>query len=192
MARFTRASQDVPKFDDYTHYRPYLRKDFAFQCAYCEMTEASVFGILTFGVDHFRPKKLFPDLTLVYQNLYYCCNDCNRYKGSVWPSTGQTAEGYFFPDPCACDPMLEHFRESAECRLESLTKAGSFALEILRLNRESCLRFRRKRQSLYRRITQYRILLDSIERIEVRDLLAQALDELEIECAECFGQSADR
>ena len=115
MSRFNRTSRNVPTFSDYTSYRPYLRKDFEYQCAYCEMTEASVFGIETFGIDHFKPKKVFPGLICVYENLYYCCNDCNRYKGAVWPSAERTAEGYFFPDPCACDPLLDHLQEGEEC-----------------------------------------------------------------------------
>ena len=187
MARFTRSSQDIPHFADYTLYRQYLRKDFEYQCAYCEMTEASVFGIVAFGVDHFRPKKLFPDLASVYENLYYCCNDCNRYKGPIWPSAEQTANGYFFPDPCVCDPLTEHFREDGDCRLEAVTKAGAFALDVLRLNREPCLRFRRKRQSVLRRISEYQDLLASMEQGEIRTLLARVLDELENEYAECFG-----
>lgn len=187
MARFSRATKSPPQFTDYSHYRPYLRKDFQFQCAYCEMTEASVFGILAFGVDHFRPKKLFPDLTLDYNNLYYCCNDCNRYKGPVWPSPERITEGSFFPDPCQCDPQQDHLRETEDCRFEPLTKAGAFAMEVLRLNREPCLRFRRKRQSLRRRLSQYRELLHALEPQEVRDLLTNALAELETECAECYG-----
>ena len=151
------------------------------------MTEASVFGIVAFGVDHFRPKKLFPRLAAVYENLYYCCNDCNRYKGPIWPSVEQTTNGYFFPDPCACEPLTEHLREESDCRWEATTRAGTFALEVLRLNREPCLRFRRRRQSVLRRIAEYQDLLALAEQGEIRDLLARVLDELNNECAEFFG-----
>ena len=58
-------------------------------------------------------------------------------------------------------------------------KAGTFALEVLRLNREPCLRFRRRRQSVLRRIAEYQDLLASAEQGEIRDLLARVLDELE-------------
>ena len=61
MPRFIRTNQDLPKFSDYTRYRPYLRKDFEYRCAYCEITETSVFGIIALGIDHFRPKTRFPD-----------------------------------------------------------------------------------------------------------------------------------
>jgi hypothetical protein len=152
MARFIRANHDLPKCGDYTRFRPYLREDFRFQCAYCGMTEASVFGIETFGVDHFRPKKLFPQLAFVYDSLYYCCNDCNRYKGPAWPSPESAAKGYFFPDPCECDPQLDHLKECQDCRWEASSNAGVFSLEVMRFNRESCLRF------------------DSIEPEEIRDL----------------------
>jgi hypothetical protein len=187
MPRFIRTNQDLPKFSDYTRYRPYLRKDFEYRCAYCEITETSVFGIIAFGIDHFRPKTRFPDLICSYENLYYCCNDCNRYKGRVWPSLELVAAGYFFPDPCECDMLSEHLRETEDCRLEAITNAGMFALEILRLNRAACLRFRGRRKLLQRRIIEYRKLTDALKPVEIRDLLAQILTDLEIECAEHFG-----
>ena len=192
MARFTRTLQTIPRFSDYTKFKPYLREDFRFQCAYCEMTEASVFGIEVFGVDHFQPKKLFPELTLVYDNLYYCCNDCNRYKGPVWPSPELIGEGCFFPNPCECDPLVDHLREKHDCRWEAITKAGAFALEVLRLNREPCLRFRRKRKAVEQRIAECRRLLASLEPVEIRDLVQLVLGELEEECAEVYGRLTSR
>ena len=35
--------------------------------------------------------------------------------------------------------LSEHLRETEDCRLEAITDAGMFALEILRLNRAACL-----------------------------------------------------
>ncbi len=189
MARFVRSTGIVPQFADYTHYKPYLRRDFEFRCAYCEMTEACVFGIQTFGIDHFRPKKLFPHLLCDYQNLYYCCNDCNRYKGPVWPSDERIAEGHFFPDPCQCDPRVEHLRESEDATLAPITKAGEFSLEVLRLNREPCLRFRRKRCAIQQRIQHYRKALAATTPHEIRDLLLEAISELQRECSDIYGFS---
>jgi hypothetical protein len=186
MARFAR-NQKIPQFDDYRRYRPYLRIDFHRQCAYCEMTEASVLGVTAFGVDHFRPRKAFPDLDCVYGNLYYCCNDCNRYKGSVWPSSDRISEGYFFPDPCECDPLVDHLTENEHGHLMPTTRAGSFSLEVLRLNREACIRFRRRRRLTHSRILECRTQLKStIAPPEVRTLLEGILQELEIEYSEYY------
>jgi len=187
MARFTRATQKIPEFSDYRRYRPYLRIDFRRRCAYCEMTEASVLGVTAFGVDHFRPRRWFPDLDCVYENLYYCCNDCNRYKGSVWPPLHRVSEGYFFPDPCECDPFVDHLKENEQGRLVPITRAGSFSLEVLRLNREACIRFRTRRIETHRRIVECRTRLKStIAPPEVRALLEQILGELEIEYSEYY------
>src|SRR5438105_3975684 len=70
-------------------YRPWLRDEFAFRCAYCLLRDSwgRVRGV--FGLDHFRPVRLRPDLTLDYGNLLYCCAICNAAKGA------RTV-----PDPC--------------------------------------------------------------------------------------------
>jgi hypothetical protein len=151
------------------------------------MTEACVLGITAFGIDHFRPKRWFPDLDCVYTNLYYCCNDCNRYKGSVWPSVDRVLEGCFFPDPCECDPLVDHLQENEDGYLAPITKAGSFSLEVLRLNRETCLRFRRKRVRTRDRIAECRTQLQSvIAPAEVRALLEELLQELGLEYSEYY------
>jgi uncharacterized protein (TIGR02646 family) len=191
MARFVRSKTSPPQFSNYRRYRPYLRADFHKRCAYCEMTERVVLEITAFGIDHFRPKKLFPDLECRYENLYYCCNDCNRYKGWVWPSADRSSEGYFFPDPCECDPQIDHLSENDQGRLVPITNAGVFALEVLRLNRESCTRFRTRRRLTRERIVECRIQLESaIAPPEVRTLLAKVLGDLEVEWSECYGIAA--
>ena len=55
-------------------YKPHLRIDFQWRCAYCETTEVYRRGVDVFGVDHFKPKAKFPELDCHYPNLYYCCN----------------------------------------------------------------------------------------------------------------------
>lgn len=97
------------------------------------------------------------------------------------------AEGFFFPDPCVCDPYIEHVRELNDARLEAITKAGAFAIEVLRLNREPCLRFRKKRREVRERIARYRAALAEITPAEVRELLCEAVAALEQECVEVYG-----
>lgn len=191
MARFYRRTQNIPVFTNYRSYKPYLRIDFARRCAYCETTEASGSGITAFGVDHFRPRKLFPELDCVYPNLYYCCNDCNRYKGAAWPHYDLAARGFFFPDPCMCDPQLDHLKENEFGLFMAVTNAGAFLLESLRLNRQACVRFRQRRALAHRRILECRSLLkEVIAPIAVGKLLEQILLDLETEWLECFAAAS--
>ena len=80
MAFFTR-TPNLKVYSDYRKYRPQLASDFNHLCAYCEMSETYLRTQSAFGVDHFRPFALFPELDCVYTNLYYCCNDCNAARG---------------------------------------------------------------------------------------------------------------
>ena len=105
----------------------------------------------------------------------------------MWPSADRVSEGYFFPDPCECDPFVDHLHEDEDGRLAPITKAGSFSLEVLRLNREACLRFRRKRVRTRNRILECRTRLKSaIAPAEVRELLEGILQKLELEYSEYY------
>ena len=61
-------------------YRPWLRDEFTFRCAYCLKRER--WGHVTgeFDVDHFQPQKLRRDLAADYANLVYACRRCNSVK----------------------------------------------------------------------------------------------------------------
>jgi 5-methylcytosine-specific restriction endonuclease McrA len=192
MAQFTRAIQSIPTFTDYRRYKPYLRIDFRRRCAYCEMTEGALLSATAFGVDHFRPRRSFPQLECTYTNLYYCCNDCNRYKGSMWPPESCVSEGYFFPDPCNCNPQVEHLNEDKDGHVVPITNAGRFSLEVLRLNRETCVRFRRRRMRTRNRILECRKQLRSVAApFELRALLERILRELELEYEEYYYDAAE-
>jgi hypothetical protein len=64
----------------YESYRPWLRDEFAFRCAYCLKRET--WGQVTseFELDHFAPQALSPQLGLDYLNLVYACRRCNAVK----------------------------------------------------------------------------------------------------------------
>ncbi len=144
MPLFTR-SADVPRFRVAGRFKPFLRRDFRYQCAYCGITEVYRRGIDTFGADHFRPRSIFPDLEFEYPNLYYCCNQCNRYKGATWPDDDEVAGGFQFADPCVCDPFIQHFIKQKAGTLSAVTPAGEYTLDNLRLNCEELVRFRTRR-----------------------------------------------
>lgn len=61
-------------------FRPWLRDEFTFRCAYCLKRET--WGQVTgeFELDHFEPQSLSPHRTLDYFNLVYACRRCNLIK----------------------------------------------------------------------------------------------------------------
>ena len=144
MGFFVRSAA-VPEFKNAARFKPWLRRDFRYQCAYCEITERYRRGSDSFGVDHFQPKKIFPELEFQYPNLYYCCNSCNRYKGVRWPRPEELAAGFKFADPCEGDPYDEHLTEQPNGYVRAETPAGQYMLDILRLNRDELIRFRNRR-----------------------------------------------
>ena len=120
----------TPKsYSNYKQYKSFLQEEFGRKCVYCRMPDT--WGPEGFGVDHYRPKKYFPELVTNYSNLYYCCNQCNSRKGSYWPESLK-AMGRMIPNPCD-HRMHAHLRYS-RATVESKTKAGSFTKELLDLN----------------------------------------------------------
>jgi hypothetical protein len=127
------ARSEVPPGRPYTDYQRWLRKDFFFSCAYCTMTEAEAQAI-RFTIDHYEPRKVRPDLTNVYENLMYSCDECNSRKGDRCPPASARANGirFFRPDH---DLRRDHFRGSGE-RLEAESDIGKYSIETLDLNRK--------------------------------------------------------
>jgi hypothetical protein len=66
----------------YDSYRPWLRDEFVFRCAYCLCREAWSRRKGNFDLDHAEPQVLQPELELSYDNLVYSCHRCNLIKGS--------------------------------------------------------------------------------------------------------------
>lgn len=129
-------------YTDYRKYKPCLREEFSGRCVYCRAHEGLRCGHDEYGVDHYRPKSLaqFKHLACAYTNLFYCCPACNRRKGPYWPKPGkETTE--FIPNPCD-HVMFEHmaFREG---EVFAKTEAGRKACEILNLNHERAVAWRR-------------------------------------------------
>jgi uncharacterized protein (TIGR02646 family) len=126
---------------DYRRFRPYIREDFDECCAYCLLHERLAGGAENFELDHFKPKSRYPDLTHVYENIYYSCHPCNNIKRDIWPTDELRAKGYRFVDHCY-DDFSTHFTE-VDGRWEPLTPAGDYSQERLRLNREHLIKIRR-------------------------------------------------
>ena len=188
MAFFTR-TPNLKVYSDYRKYRPQLASDFNHLCAYCEMSETYLRTQSAFGVDHFRPFALFPELDCVYTNLYYCCNDCNRCKGRKWPSAEDLASGEGFTDPCLEDPYIAHLQTLPDGSLEARSPSGAFTIRTVRLNREACRQFRMLRTATKVRLDRLRgILVESNLSAEVRETIEQSVTTLSAEWYETYNQ----
>jgi hypothetical protein len=138
-------SNDVPRNRPYNEYKPWLRYDFICSCAYCSMSEAEAQAI-RFTIDHYEPKKTRPDLVNEYDNLMYCCDECNIRKGDRCPPPTARANGhrFFRPDH---DHWQEHFQRSG-LRLEAVSKIGTFTIDAIDLNRIALRNLRGIRERL--------------------------------------------
>lgn len=134
-----RRTRTPPAYKDYKFFKPELQLEFSGQCVYCRALDR-IKGQEAFGVDHYRPKKLFPHLATEYLNLFYACNRCNSYKGSFWPSPAQARDKTFVPNPCE-HVMFDHLRYRGGTVMGAST-SGDFTIDLLDLNDPLALEWR--------------------------------------------------
>jgi hypothetical protein len=134
-----RRTQQPQGYSYYPSYKPFLRLEFGHQCVYCRLPDGMK-GQDAFGVDHYRPKSLFPDLGTVYSNLFYACNCCNRRKGKFWPTIDQMRAGEFIPNPCD-HVMFDHLRFQS-ARVVTRSPAGERADKTLMFNDDESVQYR--------------------------------------------------
>ena len=129
----------------YGEYRQILRKDFFYSCAYCTISEAEAQGI-RLTIDHYEPRSSRSDLENAYDNLMYCCDPCNTYKGDRCPPLAARQDGqrFFRPD---VDRFSDHFQLNG-IRLIEKSVTGYFTIQALELNRSSLRRLRQIREKL--------------------------------------------
>lgn len=136
---------EVPPDKPYKEYKRWLRHDFIYSCAYCTMSEAEARAI-RFTIDHYEPIKIRPELADAYNNLMYCCDECNKRKGDRCPPPGARAAGirFFRPDS---DYWQDHFERRGE-RLDAMSSVGSYSIDALDLNRKGLRILRSLRERL--------------------------------------------
>jgi hypothetical protein len=127
----------------YREYRPSLRRDFFYMCAYCTMMEAEATGI-PFDIDHYEPTSARPELKDDYGNLMYACDPCNARKGDRCPPESARVDGirFFRPDR---DVYAAHF-ELNGIRLNGKSKIGDYTIDAIDLNRKMLTTLRELRQ----------------------------------------------
>lgn len=125
-----------PSKSHYRHYKTELRADFGECCGYCDTPDYVLGGIRVFQVDHFAPKKKFPERSTTYSNLVYSCAFCNRAKWDTWvgddPDTPNDGE-VGFEDPCSID-YEAHLDRTIDGRFLALSAVGAYMIRELKLN----------------------------------------------------------
>ena len=128
-----------PHRKSYRSHKSVLRHEFNNTCVYCRLTD-TLKGDDNFGVDHYRPKSIFPDLISEYSNLFYACNCCNRRKGNYWPDL-QLGTQHVIPNPCD-HVMFDHLRYD-KAHVQGRSETGNIAIETLDLNDANSIDYRK-------------------------------------------------
>jgi hypothetical protein len=139
----------------YVNFKPWLRDEFHFRCAYClERERWDRSGHAAFGIDHVKPKGTaeFAHLILNYENLVYACNRCNSWKREA-----------IVLDPCSAT-LADHIRMDADGTMLGLSQGGTRLIEALGLNDHVPLSTRRRFMRLLR------LFQDHPEDAEIRAL----------------------
>lgn len=135
---------------DYGDYKPYLRREAAEKCVYCAISENPIGGYDHFHVEHFRPKSLsqFNHLLKEYENLFYACAICNRFKSNDWPNDPVIDHSIIsYPDPKNVDYNTLFFCEENGI-LKGSYIASRYMVEKLNLNRPQLINERREKLML--------------------------------------------
>lgn len=137
-ARHKRALRPRRAFKNYRRFKPILQAEFSRVCVYCRQPD-SQHSQLTYTVDHYKPKSIAPELACDYDNLFYCCHQCNTYKGVYWPAAKTDLR---LINPCA-DAMAVHVKFDKDSgEMVALSVEGDWLISLLRLNEDGAPRAR--------------------------------------------------
>ena len=175
-------SENVGKQNNYENYRQILRKDFKKTCGYCGKLEKVTKN--KFEIDHLVPIRLDPERECDYNNLIYCCFNCNRKKGGKFPTEDKNLlndgeKGLI--DPLS-DEYNKHLQRTMEGDIIGVTNLGKYVCSRIfkfdvRPIRQIC-----KAGELYKKKQKLEEKLKSIEKdsSKLREYLNinKALDEL--------------
>lgn len=155
-------------YQDYTRYRPLLRKDFQYRCAYCLTHEFYLGGEANFAIDHYRPRHgafARPDLVNTYTNLYWCCNECNQNKADHHPNIEMESLGKRWINPCESwgDHDL-HWHIDANGEVQWLTAAGEYTIKHLLFDRREWLKNHWRQMHALRQ--QYKARNERLEKLK--------------------------
>lgn len=107
---------------------------------YCRQPDSSAPN-LNYGADHYRPKSRFQSLVCAYDNLYYCCGDCNSRKTDYWPLDEKA--GPYIVNPCEYEMAAHLWFDATTGRIEPKTSHGRHTEDLLQLNDPASVQFRK-------------------------------------------------
>jgi uncharacterized protein (TIGR02646 family) len=107
------------------------------KCVYCE---SNIKHVAYPHIEHYRPKRRYPEFTYTWENLLLACPVCNNDKSDAFPL--DPAESPLLLNPCDDDPE-EHIT-FARGRLVALSERGKVTRDQLSLNRDALFDERRK------------------------------------------------
>lgn len=92
-----------PAQSHYAFYKPCLRWEFGFSCAFCLLHErdlmlGGISGWAVMQIEHAVPRSQHPFQRDAYSNCFYICERCNKHRGAL---PNQDDEGNALLDPCA-------------------------------------------------------------------------------------------
>lgn len=158
----------------------YLHEVFHGKCGYCETgIDSPELGT----VDRYRPNNGVRDknefhqdlywwLTFEWDNMIYCCKECNQYKGNYFPIKGRrnlnekddlATEYRMLVNPYEDNPS-DHFYYDASGTIHAITEEGYQTIELLRLDRTDLLEKRIVERDRIVEITQ-KIIQDGISSV---------------------------
>jgi len=120
-------------YKNHEDYKPWLRDEFTFTCAYCLVRERwQRGGHRHFSVEHVAPQSTSPHRKTDYTNLIYACVDCNSLR----------------QDRPVLDPFsavfAAHLRVMADGKMEGLSAVGKAHIAVLRLDSEELTEYRKQ------------------------------------------------
>ena len=126
----------VPQAGEWKTFRPCLRIDFDYTCAFCRCHEADLVelgaqGTGLFAIEHFYPRAKFQSLENNYDNCFYICRYCNGPRNAK-PNVAK--DGRELLNPCD-EAWSEHFEYvSDEYRLVPKNPDAEYTDECYKLN----------------------------------------------------------
>lgn len=156
-----RQSRAPVRFPYLPELRQELLKESHGKCVYCEQ---KLTAAMPMEVDHYRPARGAIDahggrsedhyywLAYDWENLYACCVECNRAKGSKFPVASDRAPLLVGGDldaveqPLILNPARDDLEKHLEFRYDGQvapkTTQGQYTIDVLRLNRTSLIQAR--------------------------------------------------
>ncbi len=173
----------------YREYRPCLRWDFGFSCAFCllhegDLADLGAQGLGLTGIEHFVPASLDAEKVNQYENCFYACRFCNQSRAAA-PLVDKS--GRRLINPCS-HAWEERFFATSDDRLlpHPNDRDAVYTAEVYDLNDPQKVKRRRRRRErlaewlgvLSEGPLQIRLLLALAERAtsltEAAELLAAA------------------